>query len=105
MQNNFREVFLNEKEEIINEEDIFDKEDEEDILHNIILNNKKQKSILVYCFKYSINNKKILILTDKLDKNNFDCNNFDIIYKKNITKNLKKINNELDYNQYGYIFN
>jgi hypothetical protein len=75
-----------------------------DSLDDIIVNNIKQTNILVYCLKYFIINNKILNLTDKIKEDNFEFNNFDIFHKFEINNNLDLINNELDINEYGYIF-
>lgn len=70
---------------------------------DIIINNKHQTNILVYCLKFSIDNNKILILSDKINKENFYDENFDIIYKTDINDSII-LDNELSDNQYSFIF-
>jgi len=72
-------------------------------LEDIVSSNTKQTNILVYCLTFSIDNNKILILSDKINKNNFCNENFDVIYKTNINDTLT-LDNELLENEYSFIF-
>ena len=85
----------------------------ENNLEDVIINNTNQINILVYCLKYSIDNNKILVLSDKINEEKLHNENlqnekllyksFEIVYKTYIIDELT-LNNELLTNQYGFVF-